>query len=448
MDFSYKKIWTITFPVLIGMLMEHLLGMTDAIFLGRVGEVEFGASGLGSVYFLAILVIGLGFGMGAQILMARRHGQGQNKAIGHVFFQGSLMLIALATVLIGLSLWLSPRILGSIIKTEEIREATLTYVHWRSMGLFFAFAAIMFRAYYLALTKTKILTAASILMVVCNVIFNYVLIFGKFGFPALGIEGAAIGSVLAEFVMFVFIVAYTRLKTDYAKYGMFRATRPSWSIQKQIFGVSVWMMIQYFLSCGTWFFFFIAAENLGSHSPGDSNHVLAQSNLVRQIASLLYLFVSAFATTGSSMVSNLMGAGQSEKVMPLCWRIIKMCALCTLPLLLFAACFPGLIMRIYSDNWELIGAAIPSFMVMIFSYIFTIPGFVFFLAISGTGNTRASMLIEFSVLVAYVLFVWLTAFHLRANISVVWGAEVVYGSLMLAACYTYMRLARWREKVI
>lgn len=441
MDFSYKKIWTITLPVLIGMLMEHLLGMTDAIFLGRVGEVEFGASGLGSVYFLAMLVVGLGFGMGAQILMARRHGQKQNKAIGHIFFQGTLMLLALAAVLIGLSAWLSPHILGAIIKSEEVRKATLSYVSVRSLGMFFAFTAIMFRAYYLALTKTKILTFASILMVFCNVIFNYVLIFGKLGLPAMGIKGAAIGSVMAEAVMCIFIIVYTRLKTDYKEYGMFRATRPSWSIQRQIWMVSVWMMIQYFLSCGTWFFFFIAVEHLGEHT-------LAQSNIVRQIASLLYLFVSAFATTGSSMVSNLMGAGQSEKVMPLCWRIVKMCSLCTLPLLIFAACFPGVIMHIYSDDWTLISAAIPSFMTMIFSYLFTIPGFVFFLAISGTGNTRASMLIEAGVLTAYVVFVWFTAMRLQADISTVWIAEVVYGVLMLTASYCYMRFARWREKVI
>ncbi len=443
MDFSYKKIWAITFPVLIGMLMEHLLGMTDAIFMGRVGdgEVEFGASGLGSVYYLALFVIGVGFGTGAQILMARRNGQGQYRAIGHVFFQGTMMILALAVVLFALIHAFSPGILRAIISSDAIYESTLTYIRWRSFGLFFAFVAIMFRAYYAAITKTRVIMISSIIMVTCNVLFNYTLIFGKFGFPALGIAGAAIGSSLAEMVATVFIIVYTRYLSDYKTYGMLRVTRPSWGIQRQIIRVSGWTMLQYFLSCGTWFFFFIASEHL-------SGHTLAQSNLVRQVASLLYLFVSAFAVTGSSMVSNLMGAGESGKVMSLCWRIIRICSLCTLPLLLFSAFLPGLVMRIYSNNVDLIAGATPSFMVMLFSYIFATPGYIYFLAISGTGNTRAAMLIEFACIAAYAAYTYIAAYRFDADISVLWGVEIVYGILLFTISTTYLRRARWREKVI
>lgn len=441
MDFSYKKIWAITFPVLIGMVMEHLLGMTDAIFMGRVGEVEFGASGLGGVYYLAMFVVGAGFGMGAQILMARRHGQGQHRAIGHIFFQGTIMMMAIAAILFTLSRIFTPGILRSIISSDAIYEATLTYIGWRTFGMFFAFGAVMFRAYYLAITKTKILTLSSVIMVACNVLFNYVLIFGKLGFPALGIAGAAIGSVAAEFVSLVFIFVYTRYRTDYKRYAMFRATRMSWDIQRQILKVSVWMMVQYFLSCGTWFFFFLAAERLGERT-------LAESNLVRQISSLLYLFVSAFATTGNSMVSNLMGAGQSDRVMPLCRRIIKICALSTLPMVLFCVLWPGVIMGIYSDSAALIAGAIPSLMVMLCAQIFNLPGFIYFLAISGTGNTRAAMLIEFSVLIAYTLYTYLAAFVFAVDIAVLWTVEILYGLLLLTICYVYLRNARWREKVI
>jgi putative MATE family efflux protein len=441
MDFSYKKIWSITFPVLIGMVMEHMLGMTDAIFMGRVGEVEFGASGLGGVYYLVMFIIGIGFAMGAQILMARRNGQGQFRSIGHIFFQGMALLMGLAALLFVLSKAFTPTILRSIISSDAIYEATLSYINWRSFGLFLVFAAAMFRAYFVAITKTKILTLSSVIMVGCNVLFNWVLVFGKFGFPALGIAGAAIGSVLAELVALVFIIVYTRYKTDFRQYGMFRATRLSWGIQRQILGVSSWTMLQYFFSCGTWFFFFLGAEHLGETT-------LAESNLVRQVASLLYLFVSAFATTGNSLISNLMGAGRADRVMPMCRKIIWICSLCTFPLVLFAAIWPELVMRIYTNSGGLIEGAVPAFMTMLSSYLFATPGYVYFLAISGTGNTRAAMLIEFSILVLYALWVWVTAFVMRADISVVWGVEVMYGALLLAVCYIYMKRARWREKVI
>lgn len=441
MDFSYKKIWLITYPVLISLVMEHALGMTDAIFMGRVGEVEFGASGLGGVYYLVLYMIGFGFSIGAEILMARRNGQKQYKSIGHIFYQGTLLMLGFAVLMFLFSQLFSPWLLRGMISSDAVYEATLSYTRWRSFGFLFSFIAIMYRAYYMAITKTKILTLNSIVMVTSNVIFVYILIFGKLGFPALGIAGAGIGSSLANLVSMLFFIIYTRLRTDYRKYGMFRATRPSWAIQRQIFKVSGWTMIQYFISCGTWMFFFIATEHLGERT-------LAVSNLVRQISSLLYLFVAAFATTGSAMVSNLMGAGAQDKVIPLNRRIIWICALCTLPMFLFAALYPSLIMRIYSNSADLIAGAVPSFMVMLGSYVFTVPGFVYFLTISGTGNTRAAFWVEVSILAVYVVYTYLAAFQFKADISVIWGSEVVYGLLLLVISYAYLKKARWREKII
>ena len=441
MDFSYKKIWLITYPVLISLVMEHALGMTDAVFMGRVGEVEFGASGLGGIYYLVLYMIGFGFSVGAEILMARRNGQRQHRSIGHIFYQGTVLLMGLAALMFVLSNLFSPTLLRGMISSDAVYEATLSYTRWRSFGFFFSFAGIMYRAYYMALTKTRILTLNSIVMVTSNVVFNYVLIFGKLGFPALGIAGAAIGSTLAELVSLIFYVLYTRLKTDYRKYGMFRATRPSWMIQRQIFRVSGWTMIQYFFSCGTWLFFFLATEHLGERT-------LAISNLVRQISSLLYIITAAFATTGSAMVSNLMGAGGQERVMPLCRRIMWICALASLPLLLFTVACPSVMMRIYSDSAELIATAVPSLMVVLVSCVFNIPAYVYFLAISGTGNTRAALWIEMSILAAYAGYTYFAAYILRADIAVVWWTETIYGVLLLSISYVYLKKARWREKVI
>lgn len=441
MDFSYKKIWHITFPVLISLVMEHMLGMTDAVFLGRVGETEFAAVAPASIYYMVYYMIGFGFSIGAEILMGRRNGEGKFREMGRIFHNGTMTLMAVAVVLFALSYFLSPWLLGSIITSPAIFDATMSYVQWRSFGFFFSFIACMFRAFYMANTKTRILTFNSMVMVGANVLFNYILIFGKFGIPALGIAGAAIGSTLAELVSVLFFVLYTRYYTDFKKYGMLRMTRWVGRIQREILNVSVWTMIQYFISCGIWLFFFLATESMGERT-------LALSNLVRQISSLLYLFVSAFATTGSAMVSNLMGAGAQDRVMPLCRRIIKICALCTLPLFLFAVAAPSVIMRLYVDNAGLIADALPSFYVMLGSYLFTVPGFVYFLAISGTGNTRAAMWIEMSILVVYVIYTYLAVFRWHADISTVWAVEVIYGVLLLAISWSYLRKARWKTKAI
>ena len=91
MNFTYKQIWLINYPVMMSLLMEQLINMTDAVFLGRVGEVELGASALACMYYLAIYMLGFGFGLGIQVLVARKNGEGQWDETGKVFWQGQYL---------------------------------------------------------------------------------------------------------------------------------------------------------------------------------------------------------------------------------------------------------------------------------------------------------------------------------------------------------------------
>ena len=196
--YTYKQIWTIAYPILISLIMEQLIGMTDTAFLGRVGEIELGASAIAGVYYLAIFMMAFGFSIGAQILIARRNGEGNYKEIGPIFYQGVYFLLIVAAILFTLSVVFSPHILKNIISSPHIYNAAESYIHWRVYGFFFSFVGVMFRAFFVGTTQTKTLTLNSIVMVLSNVVFNYILIFGKFGFPQLGIAGAAIGSSLSS----------------------------------------------------------------------------------------------------------------------------------------------------------------------------------------------------------------------------------------------------------
>ena len=92
MNFSYKQIWIIAYPILISLLMEHMINVTDTAFLGHVGEVELGASALAGVLYMAIYMLGFGFSIGVQILIARRNGEQKYSEIGGVFMQGAFFL--------------------------------------------------------------------------------------------------------------------------------------------------------------------------------------------------------------------------------------------------------------------------------------------------------------------------------------------------------------------
>lgn len=189
MEFNNKKVWNIAYPILISLLMEHLINITDTAFLGHVGEIELGASALAGVYYMAIYMLGFGFSIGIQILIARRNGEKRYSEIGKIFQQGAYFLLFLAVISIFFSKICGNHILQNLISSATVYEATLTYLDWRIYGLFFSFSAILFRAFYIGITETRILTLNSILMVTSNIVFNYLLIFGKFGFPQLGIAG-------------------------------------------------------------------------------------------------------------------------------------------------------------------------------------------------------------------------------------------------------------------
>ena len=68
--YTYKEIWLIAYPILISLLMEQMIGMTDTAFLGRVGEIELGASALAGIWYLTIYMLGFGFSLGLQVVIA------------------------------------------------------------------------------------------------------------------------------------------------------------------------------------------------------------------------------------------------------------------------------------------------------------------------------------------------------------------------------------------
>ena len=307
--YTNKEIWKIAYPCLISLVMEQMIGVTDTIFLGHVGEVELGASALAGVYYVVIFMLGFGFTTGAQIIMARRNGEQEYEKMGVVFYHGLYSLRALALVAFTATTAFSPQLLGAMISDPDIYQAAESYIEWRIYGLFFAFAAAMFRAFYISSTHTKTLTLNSVVMVLSNVVFNYVLIFGKFGFPAMGVGGAALGSALAEMVSLIFFVIYTSRRIDCRKYALNRPARFHFTTLKKIFPVSFWTMVQSFISLSTWFLFFLFIEHLGKEP-------LAITNIIRSISGLLFMIISAFAATSSSLVSNLIGSGKTAGVLP------------------------------------------------------------------------------------------------------------------------------------
>lgn len=109
--YTYSQIAHIALPILVSTLMEQLIGTTDTAFLGRVGDIELGASAIGGILFIVVFMLGLGFSIGAQILMGRRNGEGNYQRIGVIFYHSIAFLLLLGVVLFVLVRAFSPHIL-------------------------------------------------------------------------------------------------------------------------------------------------------------------------------------------------------------------------------------------------------------------------------------------------------------------------------------------------
>lgn len=440
MNFSYKQIWLIAYPVLISLLMEHLINITDTAFLGHVGEVELGASALAGVFYMAIYMLGFGFSIGVQILIARRNGEGNHKEIGSLFTQGAYFLLVLAAVMFFACELFVSSVLKHWVSSDQVYEAMVSYLEWRRYGFFFSFLAILFRAFYIGITETRTLTLNSVVMVLSNIVFNYILIFGKFGFPVLGIAGAAIGSSLAELVSLLFYAIYTWVKIDRDKYGLFRNFKFSFSEFKRIWNISSWTMLQSVLFPSQWFLFFIAIEHLGERP-------LAIANVMRSINTCFFMIIFAFADTISSVVSNLLGNGKGKaEVWGACKKAIKLAYWIGIPFLLLAALFPAVLLQIYTNNEELIREALPTTYIMLLGYFLSAPGLVLFNAVSGTGNTNKSMKIMAITMSVYILYVVVLVMYLKVNVTVAWTSEYVYGGMLLLLSFLYLKRRNWSAR--
>lgn len=439
--YTYKQIGHVSYPILLSLLAQNVINVTDTAFLGRVGEIELGASAMGGLYYICVFTIAFGFSTGSQIVIARRNGEKRYDEVGPVMIQGVIFLLLMAALLFGFSRFFASDILRILISSDTLLDATEEFLDWRIFGFFFSFISVMFRALFIGITRTKVLTLNAIFMAVTNVLLDYLLIFGHGGFPPLGIQGAAIASVVAEAVSILFYLIYTRLSVPIHTYGLDRFRSFDLGLLRRVLGISVFTMLQYFLSMSTWFMFFVAVERLGQRD-------LAVANIVRSVYIVLLIPVSALATTTNSFVSNTIGAGHIDQVIPTIVKIARLSFYIMAVCVAFVVLFPGAILSVYTNDPTLIAASVPSIYVIAGAMLVGSVGNVAFSGVTGTGNTRSALVIEVATLVFYALYVYIMGMRLHMPVAVCFTTEVIYYTGLLVASAFYLKKATWQNKKI
>lgn len=439
--YTNKEIWRVTYPIFLGLLAQNVINVTDTAFLGRVGEVALGAAAMGGLLYICVYTIAFGFSVGSQILIARRNGEGNYRAVGPVMWQGTAFSFGMAVCLLILMYFSAAPLIRLLITSDSIYGATYEFFTWRIWGFLFAFVNVMFRGFYIGITHTKVLTMNAVVMALVNVILDYALVFGELGLPEMGVRGAALASVIAEASSLLFFLLYTYYKVDLKKYGLNRFGQFDLSMVLRILRISCFTMVQYFLAMAIWFVFFMALERLGQRQ-------LAVANIVRSVYVVLLIPVQALSTTANTLVSNLIGAGGSSGVVTLLHKISRMSFLIMVVCVGLCVAFPGSILSVYTNEEALLVESVSALYVVCGAMLIASLANVYFNGISGTGNTQAALVLEVFVQVFYALYIIVVGMVIQAPVDVCFTTEVIYYVLMLGSSLIYLKKAKWQNKKI
>ncbi|HET9431396.1 MAG TPA: MATE family efflux transporter [Chitinophagaceae bacterium] len=438
---SNRQILKIALPISLAILVPQINFITNNIFLGHYSQQALAAGGLAGVYHLIFAMIGYGLNSGLQTLISRRAGQNRPEEIGRIFSQGVLLALMIAVIGILLSWLVAPSIFRAVIHDPVTAENTISFLKIRTCGLPFLYIYQMRNALLVGTNNSRYLVLGTFAETVANIFLDWLLIFGKWGFPEMGLNGAAVASIISEFIGMFVIFLVIQYKGITRKFALFKYFK--WDIQyvRQITSISLPLIFQLAISLISWEFFYILIEHHGQTA-------LAVSQVMRNIFGLVGCFTWAFAATSSSMVSNIIGQGRTEEVMRLIMKIVKLSTLIALGVALLINIFPGTLLSIFGQDQIFTETAIPVVRVVTLAMVLMAFSVIWLNAVTGTGNSRVTLLIEMATIILYCVYVYVVLEKMKLSITWGWMSEWLYWLSILLFSWIYMRSGKWKHKII
>lgn len=234
-EFSYNI--KLAYPVILGMLGHTLIGIVDNYMVGNLGSTELAAVSLGNSFIFLALSIGIGFSTAITPLTAEADAEKNDKKIRTTFHHGLLLCTILGVSLFILTV-LSKQLMYFMNQPPAVVALAAPYIDWVAFSLI---PVVMYQGYKQfadGLSLTKYSMYSIILANVVHVFFNYVLIYGFWIFPKLGVVGAALGTVISRIMMVVFmhyLMKHNVIMKQYFKNFTFKEIKKS--IVKKIIGL-------------------------------------------------------------------------------------------------------------------------------------------------------------------------------------------------------------------
>jgi len=435
-----KQILSIAMPITLAILIPQVNMLTNSIFLGKADDANaLGNAGITGVYYLIFAVAGNGLNNAMQSVFSRHAGSGDTGAFKIILAQGIRICLQLSLIGILFTWFVAPFILQPVAAANAYQQE-INFLRIRIFGLPFLYLFQMGNAFLVASLNSRFLMIGFIFEALLNILLDYILIYGHFGFPKMGFNGAALASVIAEGIGFlvVFFVLYkTGLKK---KYQLLKSFAYDKVISKAIIKVSAPLVAQYVISVTTWLVFFFLIEARGNALDK------AISNVMRNVFGLAGVFVWAFASTSNVVVSNLMGQKREDKViLAITKTMLLSIGFCSVMVLLLNI-FPGMFFRLFGKDDAFVKAGIPVARMVSIGMLFMSVANIWLNGVTGTGKTKVNLLIELFAITAYLIYSWIFMKVHFISLAMAWSNEVVYWTTIFIMAFVFLKSGKWKTR--
>ncbi|MEP2240304.1 MAG: MATE family efflux transporter [Maribacter sp.] len=384
-------------PVILGMLGHTFVQLADNIMVGQLGTAELAAVSLGNSFVFIAMSLGIGFSTAITPLVAEADGAGLKENAKSALKHGLLLCTVLGLTLFGLILLAKP-IMYAMKQPIEVVELALPYLDLVAFSLVPLIIFQAFKQFSEGLSQTKYPMYATIVANVINIVLNYLLIFGTFGFPEMGIVGAAIGTLVSRFFMVIYLWFILKTKEKFTYYVTgFNFSKIEKAVMKKIIELGFPSSLQMFFEVGIFTSAVWLSGVLGKNAQ-------AANQIALNLSSMTFMFGMGLGVTAMIRVGNQKGLANFKELRRIAQSIFFLTFLLEI---LFAALFligrhwfPSLYLDIedmtnFADNTEVLVIAAELLLVAAFFQISDGVQVVVLGALRGLQDVKIPTLITF-----------------------------------------------------
>jgi MATE family multidrug resistance protein len=446
-EFSYN--FKLAYPIILGMLGHTLIGIVDNIMVGKLGATELAAVSLGNSFIFIAMSLGIGFSTAITPLIAEADSEKDEKKIRSIFHHGLLLCTILGIALFAIIVLAKP-IMLLMHQPIEVVEMAYPYIDWVAFSLIPVIIYQGYKQFADGLSKTKYSMYAIFMANVVHIFFNYVLIYGIWIFPKLGILGAALGTVISRIMMVVFmhyILKYDKNIKKYFKDFSFKEIKKS--VLKKIVNLGTPSAMQMLFEVSL----FTAAIWL-SGSIGKTSQ--AANQIALTLATMTFMFAMGLSVTAMIRISNQKGLNDYIKLVVVAKSIFLLAIIIEIIFALFFIVFhnylPPLFLNLENinqaiDNKEVIEIAAQLLLVAAVFQISDGIQVVVLGALRGLQDVKVPMYITF---VAYWVIGFPISFYLglytELKATGIWIG--LLAGLTVAAIFLYIRFNYLTKKLV